>query len=113
LRAVYFSLASIAAVSSLVGLKDALGDMQSLGSLRDGESGVSVRMVADILEAGASGLSPVLSQSTHRLPAGLIRYRDPSVEAQQQRYYDHGHDEANPGPAESDPQSDSTRVTTV
>ncbi len=82
------------AVGSLVGLKDALGDMQSLGSLRDGESGVSVRMVAEILESSATGLSRVLGQSTHRLPAGLIRYRDPSVEAQEQRYYDHGHDAA-------------------
>jgi hypothetical protein len=99
-----------AAVSSLVGLEDALGDMQSLGSLRDGESGVSVRMVAEILEAGASGLSRVLSQSTHRLPSGLIRYRDPSVEAQQQRYYDHRHDEAMPGPADSDTRSGSTQT---
>lgn len=80
-----------AAVGSLVGLKDALQDMQSLGSLRDGESGVSVRMVAEILESSASGISRVLGQSTQRLPAGLIRYRDPSIEAQRQRYYDHGH----------------------
>ena len=85
-----------AAVASLVGLKDALRDMQSLGSLRDGESGVSVRMVAEILESSASGLSRVLGQSTHRLPAGLIRYRDPGVDAQQQRYYDHGHDTVGP-----------------
>lgn len=99
-----------AAVSSLVGLKEALGDMQSLGSLRDGESGVSVRMVAEILESSASGLSRVLGQSTQRLPAGLIRYRDPSTEAQQQRYYDHGHDV--PIPALSDSEQAPARPTT-
>ena len=90
-----------AAVSSLVGLKEALGDLQSLGSLRDGESGVSVRMVAEILESSATGLSRVLGQSTHRLPSGLIRYRDPSLDAQQQRYYDHGHDSAAHAPSGS------------
>ncbi len=90
------------AVASLVGLKDALGDMQSLGSLRDGESGVSVRMVAEILESSATGLSRVLGQSTQRLPAGLIRYRDPGVDAQQQRYYDHGHPEGVPASSASD-----------
>lgn len=89
-----------AAVSSLVALKDALEDLQSLGSLRDGESGVSVRMVAEILESSASGLSRVLGQSTQRLPAALIRYRDPSVEAQEQRYFDHGHDRRVVAPSE-------------
>ena len=88
-----------AAVASLVGLKEPLDDMQSLESLRDGESGVSVRMVAEILESSATGLSRVLGQSTQRLPAGLIRYRDPSVEAQQQRYYDHGHERGMATPA--------------
>ena len=91
-----------AAVSSLVGLKNSLEDMQSLGSLRDGESGVSVRMVAEILESSATGLSHVLGQSTQRLPAGLIRYRDPSVEAQQQRYYDHGQEPGAPRPTASE-----------
>ena len=90
------------AVSSLVGLEEALGDMLSLGSLRDGESGVSVRMVAEILESSATGLSRVLGQSTHRLPAGLIRYRDPSAQAQQQRYYDHGYERGVPTPSASD-----------
>ncbi len=80
-----------AAVASLVGLKDSVEDMQSLRSLRDGDSAVSVRMVAEILEASATGLARVLGQSTQRLPSGLIRYRDPSEEAQQQRYYDLGH----------------------
>ena len=80
-----------AAVASLVGLKDAVEDMQSLRSLRDGDSGVSVRMVAEILEASTTGLARVLGQSTQRIPAGLIRYRDPSAEAQQQRHYDLGH----------------------
>ena len=80
-----------AAVASLVGLKDSVEDMQSLRSLRDGDSDVSVRMVAEILEAATTGLAQVLGQSTQRLPSGLIRYRDPSAEAQQQRYYALGH----------------------
>ena len=79
-----------AAVSTLTGLEEALHDLQSLGSLRDGDSAVSVRMVAEILESSATGLARVLGQPTQRLPAGLIRYRDPSVEAQQQKYFDHG-----------------------
>lgn len=78
------------AVSTLKGLEEALQDLQSLGSLRDGESAVSVRMVAEILESSATRLARVLGQPTQRLPAGLIRYRDPSVEAQGQRYFDHG-----------------------
>ena len=79
-----------AAVATLTGLEEALHDLQSLGSLRDGDSAVSVRMVAEILEASATGLARVLGQSTQRLPAGLIRYRDPSIEAQQKRYLDYG-----------------------
>jgi hypothetical protein len=51
---------------------------------------VSVRMVAEILESSATRLARVLGQPTQRLPAGLIRYRDPGVEAQRQRYFDHG-----------------------
>ena len=59
-------------------------------------------VVAEILESSATGLSRVLGQSTHRLPAGLIRYRDPSAQAQQQRYYDHGYERGVPTPSASE-----------
>ena len=78
------------AVNSLTGLKAGLEDLSSLRSLRDGHSAVSVRMVSEILEAGTTGLARLLGQSTQRLPSGLIRGRDASEGAQQERHFDLG-----------------------
>jgi len=78
------------AVRSLTGLKASLEDLSSLRSLRGGDSAVSVRMVSEILEAGTMGLARLLGKSTQRLPSGLIRGRNASEEAQQERYFDLG-----------------------
>ena len=77
-------------VRSLNGLQDSLEDLSSLRSLRDGDSAVSVRMVSEILEAGTTGLARLLGQSTQRLPSGLIRGRNATEVAQQERYFDLG-----------------------
>ncbi len=87
-------------VSSLSGLKVSLEDLSSLRTLRDGDSAVSVRMVSEILEAGTTGLARLLGKSTQRLPSGLIRGRDASEEAQQERHFDLG---AAPPPAQDRP----------
>lgn len=78
------------AVRSLTGLKASLEDLSSLRSLRGGDSAVSVRTVSEILEAGTMGLARLLGKSTQRLPSGLIRGRNASEEAQQERYFDLG-----------------------
>ena len=57
-------------------------------------------MVSEILEAGATGLARLLGKSTQRLPSGLIRGRDASEEAQQERHFDLG---AAPPPAQDRP----------
>ena len=77
-------------VRSLSRLKVSLEDLSSLRTLRDGDSAVSVRMVSEILEAGTTGLARLLGKSTQRLPSGLIRGRDASEEAQQERHFDLG-----------------------
>ena len=64
-------------------------DLTSLRALTDGESAVSIRMVAEVLESGALGLAKVLHLSTQPIPAALVRYRDSSERAQEERYY-HG-----------------------
>ncbi|GMR13401.1 MAG: hypothetical protein BMS9Abin29_1610 [Gemmatimonadota bacterium] len=78
------------AVRSLAGLKLSLEDLSSLRSLRDGDSAVSVRMISEILEAGATGLARLLGKPTQRLPSGLIRGRDSSEKAQEERRFDLG-----------------------
>ncbi len=83
-------------VKSLSGLREALEDVQSLRSLQDGDSAVSVRMIAEILEASTRGLANVLGLSTQRIPAGLIRYRDASAEAQKNRFHTSGDGAAMP-----------------
>ena len=78
------------AVRSLTGLKASLEDLSSLRTLRDGDLAVSVHMVSEILEAGTTGLARLLGKSTQRLPSGLIRGRDASEEAQEDRHFDMG-----------------------
>ncbi len=77
-------------VRTLTGLTQSLEDLSSLRSLRDGDSVVSVHMVSEILEVGTTGLARLLGKSTQRLPSGLIRGRDSSEEAQEERHFDLG-----------------------
>ncbi len=77
-------------VRTLTGLTQSLEDLSSLRSLSDGDSVVSVHMVSEILEAGTTGLARLLGKSTQRLPSGLIRGRDSSEEAQEERHFDLG-----------------------
>jgi len=77
------------AIRLLPGMKGSLEDLTSLRSLTDGDSAVSIRMVTEVLESATTGLARVLHLSTQPIPAALIRYRDSSEEAQEERYY-HG-----------------------
>lgn len=79
----------IAAVRSLGGLEEALSDITSLKGLGE-DSGAKprrteIRMVSEILESSTGRLARVLGQPDQRIPAALIRYRDPSQEAQDRR----------------------------
>jgi len=92
----------ITAVRTLPGLAPALEDLTSLRTLTDGGSGVSIRMVAEILESATSGVADVLGLPCQRLPAALIPYRDSAVEAQQARFLEaRGDGAAYPRPGES------------
>lgn len=74
-------------VRTIPGLTDAIQDLQSLRSLQDGDSSVSVRMVSEVLESSVTNIARVLNLSTQRIPPGLIRYRNASEEMQQERFY--------------------------
>ena len=74
------------ALKSLPGLHGILTDMVSLAAIRDFPAATRIRTVAEILEASVIGLARVLSQSTDRMPSGLIWYRDPTPEGQEGRY---------------------------
>ena len=77
------------AVKTLQGLEGALEELSSLHTLSDGsDSAVSIRMVSEVLDSAALGLARVLGQPTQRMPAGLVRQRDSSLEAQEERYFD-------------------------
>lgn len=80
----------LAAVRSVSGLADALNDLTSLKGLgeesrRSDSRKMEIRMVAEILESSTTGLARVLGQPDQRIPAALIRYRDPSLEGQERR----------------------------
>lgn len=77
------------AIRLIPGMKAALDDLTSLRALTDGDSAVSIRMVAEVLESATVGLARVLSLSAQPIPAALVRYRDSAEEAQEERYY-HG-----------------------
>ncbi len=80
-----------AAIRSVGGLEEALNDLTSLKSLgedagRADASRTEIRMIAEILESSTTGLARVLGQPDQRIPGALIRYRDPSLEAQERRH---------------------------
>lgn len=75
------------AVRTLPGLSEALEDLTSLDSLGEEDSAVSIRMVSEVLQSSVRRLAELLSQPTQRMPSGLLRSRDPSPEAQEERFY--------------------------
>lgn len=74
------------AVGALPGLGEALNDLTSLGSLGEGDSAVSIRMVSEVLQSSGRRLAEILGQPSQRMPSGLLRARDPSLEAQEERF---------------------------
>jgi len=95
-----------AAIKSVGGLEEALNDLTSLKGLgedagRTDASRTEIRMIAEILESSTTGLARVLGQPDQRIPGALIRYRDPSVEAQERRHLEtRPHLQAEPALAE-------------
>jgi hypothetical protein len=86
------------AIRTTPALRPALEDLTSLRSLSDGGQ-VSVRMVAEILEASTQGLARMLGLPCQRIPAALINYRDPSPEGQVDRFHEDRPDSVGLGPA--------------
>jgi len=76
-----------AAVAAMPGLKDALEQLSRLSSLRDDRQIPPPRKVAEIVAQGVAHLALVLRLSDERIPARLIRYRDPSLESQERRHF--------------------------
>lgn len=75
------------ALKQLPGLGEAFEHLARLASIRDGLDVFPPRKVADILSSGVSHLALVLGLSDERIPGRLIRYRDPSLEGQEQRHF--------------------------
>lgn len=86
-----------AAIRTTPALRPALEDLTSLRSLSDGGQ-VSVRMVAEILEASTQGLARLLGLPCQRIPAALINYRDPSADGQLERFHEDRPGSAGLGP---------------
>lgn len=76
-----------AAIETMPGLREALENLARMSSLRDGGDVTPPRKVADILSQGVSHIALVLKLSDERIPARLIRYRDPSLESQERRHF--------------------------
>lgn len=74
------------AVKTLPGLKTALEELTTLDALSEEMSSVSIPMVSEVLESATKSLAGVLGQSTHGIPAALVRYRDAGAGAQTERY---------------------------
>ncbi len=77
-----------AALRTIPGLPAALEELTSLRVLGDGGSSVSRRMVAEALDSSTRILARALGLPTQRLPGALVRYRDASEEAQEDRSFD-------------------------
>lgn len=74
------------AVRTLPGLGDALVELGRLTSIRDARADFPPEKISDILEAGVLHLARILGLPQGRIPASLVRYRDPSPAAQEERY---------------------------
>lgn len=89
------------AIKAAPGLRDAFEHLARLSSIRDGRAPPAPRKVAEILSSGVSHLAVVLGLPDERIPARLIRYRDPAVERQERRHYGVPGDWAGDGREES------------
>lgn len=75
------------AVSAVPGFMNGLEHLARLSSMRDGDTRMPPRKVADIVEDGTLEVARALGQPTERHLASLIRYRDPSADNQQRRLF--------------------------
>lgn len=78
------------AVSAVPGFMNGLEHLARLSSLRDGEGTIASRKLADILDQGTAELARALGKPTERHLASLIRFRDPTEEAQERRHFGGG-----------------------
>lgn len=75
------------AVDAAAGLREALEHLARLASIRDGGDLFPAEKIGEILSSGVSHLAVVLGLPDERIPARLIRYRDPSLRSQEQRHF--------------------------
>ena len=87
------------ALDAVSGLREAFEQLSRLSSIRDGGELPPPKKIADVLASGVAHLAVVLGLPDERIPARLIRYRDPSAERQEQRHFGVGGDT---GPTERD-----------
>lgn len=73
-------------VRTLPGLVTALQELSSIHSLSNEKSNVSNSLVREVLWCATQGLARVLNLPTQAMLSALIRYRDPSPEAQRERF---------------------------
>ena len=76
-----------AAARAVPGLDKAAAELGSLRALGERGSSVTLRMVIEVLEGATVELARILGQPTQKMPAGLVRHRDASPDAQAGRYY--------------------------
>ena len=75
------------AVRAVPGLEKAAADLSSLRALGELGSSVKLRMVIEVLDGATVELARILGQPTLKMPAGLVRHRDATPDAQAGRYY--------------------------
>ena len=80
------------AVGAAQGLREAFEQLARLSSIRDGGELPPPKKVAEVLTSGTSHLAVVLGLPDERIPARLIRYRDPAADRQEQRHFGVGGD---------------------
>jgi hypothetical protein len=91
------------AARAVPGLEKAAADLSSLRALGERGSSVTLRMVIEVLDGATVELARILGQPTLKIPAGLLRHRDASPDAQASRYYHEAgsfEDAREPGPRE-------------
>ena len=80
------------AAAAAPGLPEALEQLARLASIRDGGALFPPQKIGEILSSAVSHLAVVLGLPDERIPARLIRYRDPGLRSQEQRYFGVGGD---------------------
>ena len=74
-------------VEARPGLIHALEELTRLSAIREGRSPMAPTKVASITADGVRALAKVLGLPQERMLASLIRYHDPSLEAQAERHF--------------------------